>query len=227
MNFNEALRTLKLCQLFRNLLWMGLLLATQANAHSMETAIGFSGGLGGVISLSSGLGSIDLSTIVKNLASSFINVEHLALGIFYVVGLVVLISGIYDLVEFGMMHQSDPMNKLRAVTKLSIGALLIYLPSSVEVVSQSLFGENVSLSYQTITSDIVFSSAKVILQLAGIIWFVRGLFMLMTGHEAGERLRHFKGVLYIVSGALAANFDYAISSTNYLIKAVMDFFKTL
>ena len=229
MKFNEAFRVLKLFQLFRNLLLMSLLLSTQANAHGMETAIGFSGGLGGVISLSSGsgLGSVDLSTIVKNIASSFINVEHLALGIFYVVGIFVLIAGIYDLVEFGMMHQSDPMNKLRAVTKLSIGALLIYLPSSVEVVSQSLFGENVSLSYQTITSDIVLSSAKVILQLAGIIWFVRGLFMLMTGHEAGERLRHFKGVLYIVSGALAANVDYAISSTNYLIKAVMDFFKTL
>ena len=227
MKFNEAFRTLKLCQLFRSLLWMSLLLATQANAHGVETAIGFSGGLGGVISLSSGLGSLDLSTIVKNLASSFINVEHLALGIFYVAGLVVLIAGIYDLVEFGMMHQSDPMEKLRALTKLSIGALLLYFPSSVQVVSQSLFGENVSLSYQTITSDIVLSSAKIILQLAGIIWFVRGLFMLMTGHEAGERLRHFKGILYIISGALAANIDYAISSTNYLIKSVMDFFKTL
>lgn len=227
MKLNEAFRTLKLCLLFRNLLLMGLLLTTQANAHGLETAIGFSGGLGGPISLSFSLGALDLSTIVKNLASSFINVEHLALGIFYVVGICVFIAGIYDLVEFGMMHQSDPMAKLRALTKLGIGALLIYFPSSVQVVSQSLFGDNVSLSYQTITSDIVYSSAKIILQLAGIIWFVRGLFMLMTGHEAGERLRHFKGVLYIVSGILASNIDYAISSVNYLINTVMDFFKTL
>ena len=227
MKFNEALQTLKSCLLFRNLVWIGLLLTTLANAQGMEKTIGFSGGLSGVISLSSGFAGLDFSTIMRNLASSLIDVEHLAIGIFYVVGIGVLIAGVYDLVEFGMMHQSHPIEKLRALTKVSIGALLIYFPSSVQVVSQSLFGENVSLSYQTITSDIIYSSAKVILQLAGFIWFVRGLFMLMTGHEAGERLRHFKGVIYMASGILAANFDYAVSSTNYLMKAVMDFFKGL
>lgn len=227
MKFNEVFQTLKSCLAFRNILLIGLLLTTHANAKGLETTIGFSGGFGGVISLSSGLAGLDLSTILRNLASSFINVEHLALGIFYVLGIGVFIAGIYDLVEFGMMHQSDPMEKLRALTKVSIGALLIYFPSSVQVFSQSLFGENVSLSYQTITSNIVYSSAKVILQLAGFIWFVRGLFMLMTGHEAGERLRHFKGVIYMASGILAANLDYAVSSTNYLVKTVMDFFKSL
>lgn len=161
--------------------------------------------------------------MLQNLANSFLSLETLAARILVLAGCAVVIAGIYDLAVFGMGRQSDPNEKIDAIVKILIGGALIYLPSSFYTVTASFFGANNPLTYEQNPTRSVYGAVKIIMQLAGIVWFARGLLGVMAedrGHESS-----YRSIAYIAAGTCALNMDYTVEALNYAFNVMKFFFE--
>jgi hypothetical protein len=169
------------------------------------------------------LNSLDWVSMLQNLANSFLSLENLAGQILIVVGLGVIIGGVYDLAVFGMSSQADPNEKIDAIVKILIGVALIYLPTSLHTVTTSFFGADNPLTYEKNPTRSVYGAVKIIMQLAGIVWFSRGLLGIMAedrGHESS-----YRSVAYIAAGTCALNLDYTVAALNYAFNVIKFFFE--
>ena len=152
--------------------------------------------------------------MLQNVATSLLSVETLVGNIIMLIGIGVLMGGLYDLSVFGMGGYSDPNEKIDAVIKILIGAALIYFPSTLQSVSNTLFGADNPLTYEKNQTRTIYGAAKIIMQLAGIIWVAKGLLMVLHEDRGGQE-QSFKAIAYIVAGSLACNMDYTVGVMNY------------
>lgn len=163
--------------------------------------------------------------MLQNLANSLLSLENLAAKILILVGCAVVIGGVYDLAVFGMGRQSDPNEKIDAIVKILIGVALIYLPSSLYTVTSSFFGADNPLTYEQNQTRSVYGAVKIIMQLAGIVWFTRGLLGIMAedrGHESS-----YRSIAYIAAGTCALNLDYTVAALNYAFNVMKFFFEKI
>ena len=168
----------------------------------------------------------DWITMLENLAFSLVNVEKLVFGIIYLVGLGLLIAGLYGLAAFGMGRHADSDEKFHSIFKILIGALFIFLPSTLKIMNTTLFGQGASLSYETYSGLTLYDAVKILVQVGGIIWFARGTLMLLS-HDQSEREKSFKALVYILAGTCALNFNYFVSAVTFMINGIFNYFKSL
>ena len=96
------------------------------------------------------------------------------------------------------------------------GAALIFLPSMLGALSTTAFGNSNILQYIQFDPFSVYNSMGIIIQTAGLIWFVRGCVLLVYSSEPGEE-HGPKGLVFIVAGVFAMNFAGTVGVLNYLV----------
>lgn len=93
------------------------------------------------------------------------------------------------------------------------GATLFFLPSMIDVAKNTFFGSDSPIAYNSWFQEILqtygnstFVVTKMV-QLAGLIWFIRGTVLLVHGSEPGVQ-HASKGFAFLIAGILSINASY-------------------
>lgn len=161
------------------------------------------------------------SLMLYNLSQSMIPIQSLVTGIGYFFGIAMFVKGLEKLRSIGDFRaQSHSQEKMFVVVAYFMGgAALIYSPSMVPVLANTLFGQGNVLQYSATGSTSIISSMKIIIQTAGVIWFVRGIALMVQASEPGGQ-EGSKGLAYIVGGVLSIYIDDTMSWLNDVITYV-------
>jgi len=171
---------------------------------------------------------IDLTTMLINLSHAMQPIQSLLSGIGYLFGLVFFVSGLIKLKKVGESrgggHQEGAFSSLAFIVG---GSLLIYLPSSVTVMSNTFFGASNVLSYSSdIAGSPFYDAMMVIIQTAGLIWFVRGTVLIINASKPGEQ-NGPKGFTFLIAGILAINIQSSIEAFNYALNYLFSMVSSL
>lgn len=163
------------------------------------------------------MSSPDLIQMLGNLSQSFLSVQSMISALGYLIGLSMIIAGLFRLTK---IHRYSQERIVVPMSFIAGGVLLVYLPTSVEVLSTTFFGTSNALEYTEYNPYDINSAMQVIIQTAGMIWFVRGSSLLIEASQ--PRQQHgMKGLVFIFAGILALNFETTIATlqsiVNYLI----------
>lgn len=164
----------------------------------------------------------DLIAIIGNLSQSLLSVQAVVSGLGYLIGILFMIIAISKLKQIGdaRARGSGQHKMFVPLAYFMGGAALIFLPSAVNVLSKTTFGSGNVLQYTNYNPYDVYSAMRVIIQTAGLIWFVRGSVLLVHASEPG--VQHGpKGLAFIVAGILAMNFEDTIGMTDYFLTKLM------
>jgi len=172
------------------------------------------------------MSNFDLVRIIANFSNSLPSVQHLVSGISYLFGALFIInalSKVREIIEGG--QQSKTKMAVPACYFLA-GVLMIYLPSTLQTFSDTLFGSSSALSYSNYDPYDIYSSMHVVIQTAGLIWFVRGCVLLAHASSSsqgqeGSKGTGPKGLTFIFAGILAMNFNASMSMVDYILSQVM------
>lgn len=156
-------------------------------------------------------GSPDLATMLVNLSKAVPALMRLVTALAYVMGFFFIVKGVLELKHYGegrsMMSQEHSLAK--PLTFLSVGALLIYLPGSVNVGMSTFWTSPNPYGYgpQTDTgnwADLT-DAAFMIIQLVGTIAFIRGLLILTQMGHGGQPGNFAKAMAHIIAGVMCIN----------------------
>lgn len=164
--------------------------------------------------------SNNLIQIIINLAQSLGSVQRLVSGFAYLAGLCFFITGIMKLRKLSQSHSGE--SAFVPMAYLVGGAILVYLPSGFHVLTYTVFGTGSALQYASvnpITSD---AAIMLIIQTAGLIWFIRGCVMLVTASQPGTQ-QGPKGAVYLFAGILSMNIQTTTAIINGLLNQFMQF----
>ena len=174
---------------------------------------------------------MDIPSIIVmlgNLSRSLDSVERLVAGLAYVLGLFLMLEGLF---KFKIAVESTARQGSGFWTPLFyilIGAGLIFLPSTLTILSNTTFGYSNVLQYTTVSNPYnIFQSIQILVQLAGLIWFVRGCTLLTMSTAPGEHDFGAKGLAFIVAGILAMNFSATMGAVNYILNKIIHYTLTV
>ena len=161
----------------------------------------------------------DLTTILGNLSQSLFPVQHLISGFAYVAGILFFSIALFKLHKIGDARaQSASHEKMIVpIIYMLIGAALIYLPSTIEIMANTAFGPGNILAYGTYNRYDIYSTMGLLIQTAGLIWFVRGTILITQATHPGAKKEGSKGLVFILAGILAMNFNNTVSIINSII----------
>ncbi|MBA2655752.1 MAG: type IV secretion protein IcmC [Tatlockia sp.] len=153
----------------------------------------------------------DLITMLGNLSGSLFSVQRLLEFFSYLLGLGFFITA---LTKFKKIGESRGRSQEKGFVPLAFflgGAALLYLPTVVRALSATTFGMNNILNYTSFNPYNIYNSMGILLQTAGIIWFIRGCVLLVHASEPGEK-HGSKGFVFICAGILAMNYRNTASA---------------
>lgn len=158
--------------------------------------------------------STDLVTMIGNLSRSLFPVQHLISGFAYLLGILFFITAIMKLKKIGGSGGRHSQEKMFVpIAFLLGGAALLFLPSAVVSLSNTAFGAGNILRYANYNPYNIYSSMGLVIQTAGLLWFVRGCVLLVHASEPG--VQHGpKGLAFLCAGILAMNFESTASFLN-------------
>jgi intracellular multiplication protein IcmC len=161
------------------------------------------------------------ANILLNVAQSIPSVERLITGGAYVIGCAFLFKAIFCLKQYGesrtMMSNSTSIKE--PLVHLIVGAMLIYFPSTLEVMLATTFGgsgnvlEYAPVNSSNATMSAFFGSESVIarplimlIQVVGLVAFVRGWILIARSASQGQPPGGTgKGFMHVFGGILAIN----------------------
>lgn len=183
------------------------------------------------------LTELDVTDIMQNLRKILNPMMVLLLTASFLSGILFLLRGFLMLKSFAMplTQASKPGEIAGPLVYIFVGTVLIYIPSSTDVLSNTLFGSNVdsifsnsgnsySVNLQNMgkASDQILGYAPVsvegqwaalidtivlYMQFIGFLAFMRGWFIVAESGQPGTQPGSIsKGVIHIVGGLLAINF---------------------
>lgn len=172
---------------------------------------------------------ISQASILTNIGHSLIPIQKLITGGAYLIGCAFLFKAIYSLKMYGesrsMMSQSASAKE--PILYLMIGAMLIYFPTTFEVMMMSSFGYANVLQYAPINSknqalEALFGAGSVVgeplcmlIQVIGLIAFVRGWVLIARSATQGQPPGGTgKGLIHVAGGVLAVNIVGTIDMIN-------------
>ncbi len=146
---------------------------------------------------------------LKNVAPSLIKFVGATA---YVIGIWFMIAAVMELKKIGQSQSAQTTQGTVGppLIKFVIGAVLIYLPTTIDVGVASLWGTgSVPPGYPSKSGD-PFGPAKegaiAIVRVVGYVSFVRGLIMLSHSADQGSQQGGVgKGIMHLVGGILAIN----------------------
>jgi intracellular multiplication protein IcmC len=179
----------------------------------------------------------DIQTILNNVSGIIVPLTAMVLMISYAAGIYMIIHALTLMKKFGNMSmQAQPGELGGPLMQLVVGAVLIYLPTSTDALTNSLFGSSNSIFGSG--SSINYSNAGygseilgylptdsfaqqwasmantlvLYIQFVGLLSFVKGWFILSksAGHGAQPGTVS-KGITHIIGGIIAINFISAVN----------------
>ncbi|KTD40001.1 hypothetical protein [Legionella parisiensis] len=167
--------------------------------------------------------------ILTNVANSLIPVERMITGGAYLIGCAFLFKAVYSLKTYGeartMMSSNTSMKE--PIVYLLVGAIFIYFPSAFSSLMVSTFGYQNVLQYAPVNSsnaalDTLFGTGSVvgrpltiIIQVIGLIAFVRGWVLIARSASQGQPPGGTgKGLMHVFGGILAINIVGTIEMIN-------------
>lgn len=153
--------------------------------------------------------TISAQTMLENIATQVPTIMQMVTALAYVLGMYFIFSGIMKLKHVGESRTMMSREHHLAIplTYLAVGALLIYLPTSVQI-GMSTFWTNPNpygyLQEQDQWSDFL-NDCFLIVQLIGTIAFIRGLVILGHVGEHGQQGQFSRGLTHIIGGIFCIN----------------------
>ncbi len=169
-------------------------------------------------------GNLNAATFITNLAKTIPNLMQLVTATAYVMGMFFVINGVFHLKKYGEQRSqaSSDASLKGPLIYLCVGAALLYLPTTVRVGLSTFWANPFPYGYQSDETGAWASLLKasfMIVQLIGVISFIRGLVMLthMGGAGAGQQGTLGKSLAHIIAGILCINlYDFLKTVFNTL-----------
>lgn len=170
--------------------------------------------------------------ILNNIANNLIPVERLVTGGAYLLGLAFAFKAIYSLKVYGeartMMSSNTSIKE--PLMYLLVAGMLIYFPTGLAILLQTSFGSSSILQYAPVDSNnqaisAVFGTGSVIgrpiaiiIQVIGVIAFVRGWVLIARSASQGQPPGGTgKGLIHVFGGMLAMNIVATLQIINNTI----------
>lgn len=156
-------------------------------------------------------GTPDVAQMLINLSNNIPGLTKLVTGFSYVAGFFLVVRGLLELKKLG--EQRTMMSGEQSITGpliyIFIGTVLIYIPSSVRIGLGTLWNGAVApYAWQTSAIDswsLLSSSIFGIVQLIGIISFIRGMLLLLQLGGHAQPGVFGKAMAHIIAGILCIN----------------------
>ena len=154
--------------------------------------------------------SLSASDMLMKISEQLPNLMRLVTAVAYVMGMFFIVIGIFKLKQYGesrtmMSHEHHLKGPL---VYLIVGAMLIYLPTSVQVGLTTFWTVPNPYGYLDDQDQwgTFLSACYTIVQLFGVIAFIRGLLILsqMSGHS-NQPGTFGRGLTHIIGGILCLN----------------------
>lgn len=184
----------------------------------------------------------DIQTIMSNISRIILPLTVMILAISYAGGVYMIISGLLMMKKLGNFatQQSQPGELSGPMVKVLVGAALIYLPSSSDIISNSLFQNGSSLFNGGINYSNLGSGASLLgytggdslnqqwsaiantlvlyIQFLGLLSFIKGWFIISgtAGHSSQPGVLS-KGITHIIGGIVAMNF---VAASNVIYNTI-------
>ena len=162
-------------------------------------------------------------TMISNLSQSLHPVQVLISGFGYLIGITLFMIAIGKLRKIGDARASGGGHEKMFVPLAYFlgGSALIFLPSALTVLINTAFGSSSILGYSEFNPYNIYDAMKIVMQTAGLLWFVRGTILLVHSSEAGVQDGP-KGLTFLLAGILAMNFEGTIGFLNYVLNYLMN-----
>jgi len=151
-----------------------------------------------------------LATMIENVAATVPELMQLVTAISYVLGLYMVMNGVIHLKKFGEQRtmMSSEAHMKAPLIYLTVGAALIYVPSSVQAGLGTFWTNPTPYAYVTTQNDNwsqFYQACFVIVQFIGTVSFIRGLVILshLGGHSTqpgtlGKGMAHIIGGIFCI-----------------------------
>lgn len=159
---------------------------------------------------------LDFVTILGNISQSLFPIQHLIFGGAYILGLLFFMTALFKLKEMGGSSSHSQTKMFTPMMYLLMGSALLYLPTALTSLANTAFGAGNILTYSHYNKANVFSSVELLVRTAGLLWFVRGSVLVAQASEPGAQDGP-KGLVFIIAGILAINFDNTMSMINSIL----------
>ncbi|WP_133138513.1 type IV secretion protein IcmC [Legionella genomosp. 1] len=169
------------------------------------------------------------ASILNNLAANLLPVERLVTGAAYLIGIAFAFKAIYSLKIYGearTMMSSNTSIKEPAVY-IMVAAILIYFPTGLDIMLNTTFGSSNILQYAPMdsqnqaldslfgTGSAVGQSLSLLIQVIGVIAFVRGWVLIARSASQGQPPGGTgKGLMHVFGGILAMNIVATLEMIN-------------
>ncbi|PJD98100.1 MAG: type IV secretion protein IcmC [Legionella sp.] len=164
------------------------------------------------------MNSIDFITILGNISQALIPVQNLVTGLSYLLGIVFFISAV---MKFKAIGEKGSQEKVYVpLVYLAFGVGLIYLPSAMSTMANTVFGVGNVLTYSDYNTGSVYSAMLVIIRTTGLIWFVRGSVLLAHASRPGVQ-EGPKGLVFMSAGILSMNIDTTVAMVNTIVNKLI------
>lgn len=152
----------------------------------------------------------DAMQVLNRIADQIPQLTGLVNGIVFLIGLGFIIGGLMKLKHFGEQRtmMSGHHSWGSAVLFLFIGALLLFLPSTIEVGTSTFFSTPCLDCYPTAADSPFTAFFKVVYAVVGfvgLIAFVRGLIILSHVGEQSQHGTLARAMTHIIAGILCMN----------------------
>ena len=166
--------------------------------------------------------TIDLITIIGNFSRSLFPVQKLITGGAYLLGILFCIQAISKFKQIGESRGGGSQEKIMSpMVYLFFGAALLYIPTALNTLADTAFGTGNVLTYSHYNPSNILSSMGLFVRTAGLLWFVRGCVLVTQASEPGAQDGP-KGLVFILAGILAMNFDNTIAMLNTLLSGIIN-----
>lgn len=160
---------------------------------------------------------LNAATMLDNLTQSIPDLMRLVTAIAYVTGMFFVIKGLVEFKHYGEQkstHSTRDHGLKSPIIYMSIGALLLYLPTSVHVGLSSFWGSPMPIAYVDDSTDawsVMINDAFMIFTLIGTFAFIRGLVMASRLSESVQQGTLGRAITHIIGGIFCINMYQVIT----------------
>ena len=158
-----------------------------------------------------------INTIIENLSVSLQPVQRLISGFGYITGILFFIVALMKFYQISNARASGSsgIGIYVPLAYLIGGASIIYITSTISVMTNTLFGMDSVLQYTQPAPANLTKAVILIIKTIGLIWFVRGCILMTTASEPGSE-HGIRGLIFVTAGTLSINFEAFTSMLNSL-----------
>lgn len=162
--------------------------------------------------------SFSLDAAIANLSGAFDNIQMLVVAISYVIGAFFVVKGVmmFKVLATQTLSSAQKGDVAGPLVHILIGAVLIYLPSTVTTSLVTIFDTSTTsaaselIGYQSLSGVEQWQAISVVViqytKLIGLIAFIRGWVILSKMAGAGNQPGSVgKGMIHVIGGILLIN----------------------